>query len=292
MLPADLRQLSETIQKIYTLFAENETLTDAQLREMIGRSTGFTDQLDVLMQLGYVRYAAGQTREPWVYEFVPSAEVDDERARARAAGTREAQRDRIVAALRAHRQRGIRASDFTGPDVIDGGGPIPHFAQAMAHARRTHGTGGKIHSELRRGEPTYWLRGDDTGRGAKRKGGDPYAQREAEYGRQIKEVGELTNRAEWIKRRRDFLRLARAARRIEGSDYWDHVPEEELNMVYEEAEDLLEAVKRLVAVGGTRAQRRRRDKIAALGRVDGREGPERDAYLAKVREMEAKDVAE
>jgi hypothetical protein len=111
----------------------------------MNRSTGFTDQLDRMVQSGLIRFVEGQTREPWQYEFVPPGQVRAARDEAARAASLDEQRARSVAALTKHGKRGVRASDFRAP-TIDGGPENRHFARAMAHVRRTL-DGGKVKSE-------------------------------------------------------------------------------------------------------------------------------------------------
>lgn len=118
------------------------------------------------------------------------------------------------------------------------------------------------------------------------------AARIADYRRMEKEAG-TSSRAQWIEARRRVVELSMHARRLEPMAYWSKksVPDEELELVYDEAVATLAAFQRLVAAVDTqRGDKQLREKIKALyAKADGTEYPgEADVFRTKARELERK----
>jgi hypothetical protein len=258
----------ETIRRAYALFAEHGRLTDADLRKKMNRNSGLVTQLDRMIQLGYVRYVDGQTREPWQYEFVPPGDVLAARADAQRAGTRAEQRERILKLLSERGQRGVRAADFLSP-TIDGGPEIKHFVQAMAHVRRTVPGGGKITSEKRR-QGTVFVLTKGTGRSSNGKPVDEHARRIGEYARRQR-LTESSVQAHWIEHRKQIVMLARTLRRLDELDLWAHVADEELEIVFDEVTDLMAWGERVLrSLDTSRVHGQMREKIANLRTTHGK----------------------
>lgn len=258
----------KTIQRVYAVFAEHGHLTDADLRRLLKRESSFGTQLDRMIQLGYVRYVDGQAREPWQYEFVPPDEVRSARAEASAAGTRGEQRERILKLLSARGKRGVRARDFRTP-TADGGPEIKHFAQAMAHVRRTVTGGGKVTSETRRGTEVFVL---EKGVESKQEAApvDEHARKIGGYTRRQRGTTSSVE-AHWIESRKQVVMLARTLRRLDEQDLWAHVSEDELESVFEEVTDLIAWAERVVrSVDTSRMTARMREKIANLRTTNGK----------------------
>jgi hypothetical protein len=263
-----LAEQPETIQRAYALFAEHGRLTDADLRKKMHRNSGFVSQLDRMNQLGYIRYVDGQSREPWQYEFVPPDEVLTARAEAKAAGSRAEQRERILKLLSDRGKRGIRARDFLTP-TVDGGAEIKHFAQAMAHVRRTVPGGGKIRSEKRAHAEVFVLK-KDTSRSTNGKTVDEHARRIGEYSRSQRQT-ESSVQAHWIENRKQIVMLARTLRRIDEQALWAHVSNDELEVVFEEVTDLVAWGERVLrSLDTTRVRGRMREKITNLRTTNGK----------------------
>ena len=118
------------------------------------------------------------------------------------------------------------------------------------------------------------------------------AARIADYRRMETEAG-TSSRASWIEARRRVVELSMHARRLEPMAYWSKksVPDDELELVYDEAVATLAAFQRLVAAVDTqRGDKQLREKIKALyAKADGTEYPgEADVFRIKARELEAK----
>ncbi|HEX2057997.1 MAG TPA: hypothetical protein VHI71_06470 [Actinomycetota bacterium] len=267
MNASGLQEQPETIQRAYALFAEHKRLTDADLRKLMNRNSGLVSQLDRMIQLGYIRYVDGQVREPWQYEFVPPDEVLSARDEAKVAGTRAEQRERILKLLSERGKRGIRARDFLSP-AVDGGPEIKHFAQAMAHVRRTVPGGGKVTSESRRGVEIFVL---EKGTGAPDvKPVDEHARKISGYSKRARETTSSVE-AHWIEHRKQIVTLARTLRRLDELDLWAHVSDDELETVFEEVTDLIAWSERVLrSVDTSRVQGRMREKIANLRTTNGK----------------------
>jgi hypothetical protein len=279
-----LAEQPETIRRAYALFAEHGRLTDADLRKKMNRNSGLVTQLDRMIQLGYVRYVDAQIREPWQYEFVPPEQVLLARAEAKAAGTRTEQRERILKLLSERGKRGIRARDFLLP-TIDGGPEIKHFAQAMAHVRRTVPGGGKITSEKRRHEEVFVLK-KGTSRPSADKPVDEHARRIGEYAR-IQRDAESSVEAHWIENRKQIVMLARTLRRLDELDLWAHVGDDELETVFEEVTDLIAWGERVLrSLDTSRVRGRMREKIANLRTTKGKTSNEIEVGKRKAEILE------
>lgn len=118
------------------------------------------------------------------------------------------------------------------------------------------------------------------------------AARIADYRCMEKEAG-TSSRARWIEARRRVVELSMYARRLEPMAYWSKksVPDDELELVYDEAVSTLAAFQRLVAAVDTqRGDKQLREKIKALyAKADGTEYPgEAEVFRHKARELEAK----
>jgi hypothetical protein len=117
----------------------------------------------------------------------------------------------------------------------------------------------------------------------------------AEYRLMEKEAG-TSSRRHWIETRRQVVQLAYNARRIEPMVYWSKksVPDDELELVYDEALATLTAFQRLVAAIDTqRGDKQLRDKIAALrAKADSVKElgnpAEAESFYAKADELEIK----
>jgi hypothetical protein len=117
----------------------------------------------------------------------------------------------------------------------------------------------------------------------------------AEYRQMEKEAG-TSSRRHWIETRRHVVQLAYHARRIEPMVYWSKksVPDDELELVYDEALATLTAFQRLVAAIDTqRGDKQLREKIAALrAKADSVKAlgnpAEAESFYAKADELEIK----